>query len=170
VPPHLAGIPAVGRYWQSRAIAQRTVVLCIVTMAELDDLLIRSWAFTSQRTGEKFVRCYCVTSPCAYVVKRQGAWLQPRSSTISYRSKRVAHALTDPTCSLSASLATTARRPERLPVGVRPPRGVNLYDERAKMRAPAQIFTAAKFTTPYHPNVVRSQARKYSDAANGAYC
>jgi len=120
VPPHLAGIPAVGRYWQSRAIAQRTVVLCIVTMAEQDDLLIRSLAFTSQRTGEKFVWCYCVTSPCACVVKRQGAWLQPRSSTISYRSKRVVHALADPTCSLSASLATTARRPERLPEGAPP--------------------------------------------------
>jgi hypothetical protein len=123
VPPHLAGIPAVGRYWQSQAIAQPTVVLCIVTMAEQDDLLIRSLASTSQRTGEKFVRCYCVTSLCACVVRRQGAWLQPRSSTISYRSKTVVHALTDPTCSLSASLATTARRPERLPVGGRPPRG-----------------------------------------------
>ena len=123
MPPHLAGIPAVGRYWQSRAIAQRTVVLCIVTMAEQDDLLIRSLASTSQRTGEKFVLCYCVISPCACVVKRQGAWLQPRSSTISYRSKRVVHALADPTCSLSASLATTARRPERLPEGARPPRG-----------------------------------------------
>ncbi len=123
MPPHLADIPAVGRYWQSRAIAQRTVVLCIVTMAEPDDPLIRSLAFTSQGTGEKFVRYYCVTSLCACVVRRQGAWLQPRSSTISYRSKMVVHALTDPTCSLSASLATTARRPERLPVGGRPPRG-----------------------------------------------
>jgi hypothetical protein len=123
VRPLHADTQAVVRYWVSRDIAQHTVSQCIVTMGVPGDPLTWSWAFTSPVAGGQYVRRYCVNSLCVPFVRRQGACLQPMSLTTSYPSKMVVPALIKLTCSLSASLATTARLPERLQAGGQPPRG-----------------------------------------------
>ncbi len=58
------------------------------------------------------------------------------------------------------SLATTARPRERVRVGADTPQGgMNLYSLQREMRAPAQIFIAAKFVIPYRGETQPPQYR-----------
>ena len=121
VPQRLAVTPAAGRYWQARAFAPSTEPARTVITDGPGVALIPRSASTSPRTGGCLgLRCF-VKAPCAWRVGTTVAWLRLGWWITWCRSRTAVPALIGPTCSLSASLATTARRPERLPAGARPP-------------------------------------------------
>ena len=119
-----AATPVVGRCSISRVIAQCTVSQCIVTTDGPGEPLTPRSAFTSPGTGAWSEPKSCEIGLCVPNVRLLGASLWLGLWTTSYRSKTVERGLIAPTCSLSASHATTERRQKSRLAGARPPRGV----------------------------------------------
>lgn len=119
-----AATPVVGRCSISRVIAQCTVSQCIVTTDGPGEPLTPRSASTSPGIGAWSEPKSCEIGLCVPNVRLLGASLRLGLWTTSCRLKTVERGLIAPTCSLSASHATTARRQKSRLAGARPPRGV----------------------------------------------